>query len=186
MDIENGREEPANSARGEEEGGAAADANGVRSANMARADADRSRLEVHAVRNGREWREVRAIRTRVFIEEQACPPELEWDEHESTSRHMIGTLAGEPVAAARWRSVWLDGRAHAKLERFAVLPEVRGRGLGRRLVQAVMDDARLAGFDAFVVHAQQHLEGFYRSFGFETVGDVFEEAGIPHVQMVRR
>ena len=191
MDTENGREEPANSSGGATKsdvptGEKLGDVTDKEPRNAAQADAARSRLDVHAVRNGREWRELRAIRTRVFVEEQACPPELEWDEHESTSRHMIGTLGGESVAAARWRSVWLDGHAHAKLERFAVLPEFRGRGLGRQLVQAVIDDARLAGFDAFVMHAQQHLEGFYRSFGFETIGDVFEEAGIPHVKMVRR
>ncbi len=141
---------------------------------------------VHAVRNGREWEAVRAIRTQVFVDEQGCPPELEWDEHESTSRHMVGKLDGTEIAAARWRSVWLNERAHAKLERFAVLPEYRGRGLGRRLVEEVIADARLAGFDRFVVHAQQHLEGFYGSFGFETVSDVFEEAGIRHVKMVKR
>lgn len=142
-------------------------------------------VKVHAVRNGREWREVRAIRTRVFVEEQACPPELEWDEHETTSRHMVGYVDDEPVAAARWRSVWYDGRSVAKLERFAVLPEYRGRGLGRSLVEQVMEDARLAGFDGYVLHAQKHLEQFYRSLGFETVGDEFEEAGIAHVKMTR-
>ena len=142
-------------------------------------------MNVHAVRNGREWREVKAIRTRVFIEEQECPPALEWDEHETTSRHMIGYVDDEPVAAARWRTVWHDERAFAKLERFAVLPEHRGRGLGRRLVEEVMEDARLAGFDAYVLHAQKHLEAFYRSLGFEPVGEEFEEAGIRHVKMTK-
>lgn len=168
MDAKTRREEPANSNEGAMRG------------------TDPEVMDVQAVRNGREWRQVKAIRTRVFIDEQECPPELEWDEHETTSRHMIGTVDGEPMAAARWRTVWLDGRAHAKLERFAVLPDYRGRGLGRRLVEEVMEDARLAGFDAYVVHAQQHLEDFYRSFGFETFGGIFKEAGIPHVKMVRR
>lgn len=144
-----------------------------------------SLMEVRAVRNGKEWREVKAIRTRVFIEEQACPPELEWDEHETTSRHMIGLVDGTPMATARWRTVWHGEQLVAKLERFAVLPEYRGKGYGRTLVKEVVEDARLAGFDDCVLHAQQHLEPFYRSFGFETVGDPFEEAAIPHIKMAK-
>lgn len=143
-------------------------------------------INVHAVRNGREWREVKHIRTRVFIEEQACPPELEWDEHETTSRHLIGYVDGTPAATARWRTVSHGDRLVAKLERFAVLPEYRGQGHGRSLVEQVLDDARLAGFDAYLIHAQEYLEDFYRSFGFETVGEVFEEAGILHVKMIKR
>lgn len=142
-------------------------------------------INVRAVRNGREWREVKAIRTRVFIEEQACPPHEEWDEHETSSRQMIGLVDGKPMATARWRTVWHGDRRVAKLERFAVLPEFRGKGYGRSLVEQVMEDARLAGHGDYVIHAQQHLEGFYRSFGFETVGEAFEEAGIPHVKMVK-
>jgi predicted GNAT family N-acyltransferase len=142
-------------------------------------------MEVRAVRSGQEWRDVREIRTRVFVEEQNCPPELEWDEHEKTSRHLIGLLDGEPVAAARWRTVRHEEKLLAKLERFAVLPEHRGKGYGRTLVAKAMEDARRAGFSDCVLHAQQHLEAFYRSFGFETVGEPFEEAGIPHIEMVK-
>ncbi|MEX0599535.1 MAG: GNAT family N-acetyltransferase [Rhodothermales bacterium] len=143
------------------------------------------KLDVRAVRNGKEWREVKSIRTKVFIEEQECEPRQEWDEYETSSRQMIGLLGGKPVATARWRTVWHEERRVAKLERFAVLKEYRGKGYGRSLVEQVMTDARMAGRRDFLIHAQQHLEDFYRSFGFETVGEPFEEAGIPHVKMVR-
>ena len=54
------------------------------------------------------------------------------------------------------------------------------------MVAATIGDAQAAGFGAFVLHAQAHLEGLYASFGFRPVGAPFEEAGIPHVKMVRR
>lgn len=142
-------------------------------------------MEVRAVRNGKEWYQVKDIRTRVFIEEQNCPPKLEWDQFDRSSRHLIGLVGGKPAATARWRTVWHEGFPVAKLERFAVLPEYRGRGLGRQLVEDVIEDARLAGKDDCLIHAQAHLEDFYRSLGFETIGEPFEEAGIPHVEMVR-
>ena len=147
---------------------------------------------VRRIETETDWDAAQRIRTRVFIEEQGCPPEEEWDAHDEpaargvTCHHLLGLVDGEPVAVARWRPVTHDGERMAKLERFAVLPAWRGKGLGRRMVAATIEDAAAASFTAFVLHAQAHLEGLYASFGFERVGGVFEEAGIPHVLMVRR
>ena len=145
-----------------------------------------STIQIRPVRTEEEWDDARFVRTQVFITEQECPPELEWDEHEAMSRHIVGYEDGRPIAAARWRTVSFEGRLAAKLERFAVLPEHRRKGYGRRLVTFVMDDARKAGFSTFVLHAQRYLEDFYVSFGFKRVGDIFFEAGIPHIKMVLR
>ena len=143
-------------------------------------------MQIRPVRNDHDWERARNVRTRVFVEEQACPPEEEWDVYDETSRHFVGLVDGATAATARWRTSVYDGRLVAKLERFAVLPEYRGRGYGRALVAYLLDDARRAGFDTFLLHAQAHLEGFYRTFGFEPVGEPFEEAGIPHVKMILR
>lgn len=143
-------------------------------------------LDIRPVESEEAWNEARMIRTRVFIDEQSCPPEEEWDAYEATSRHLVGYVDGEPAAVSRWRATTFDEEIAAKLERFAVLPEHRGRGYGRDMVRLTIDDARLAGFTVFFLHAQAHLEAFYRSFGFERVGGTFEEAGIPHVKMVKR
>ena len=145
-----------------------------------------SSFEIRPVTSEAEWEAAKRIRQQVFVEEQACPPEEEWDAHDETSRHLLGWAHGQAVATARWRTVSYDTQLVAKLERFAVLPAHRGHGYGRRLVRAALDDARRAGFGVAVLHAQAHLEDFYASFGFETVGPRFMEAGIPHVKMARR
>lgn len=142
-------------------------------------------MTIRLVATDDDWRQARAVRQRVFVEEQDCPPEEEWDAHDAISRHLIGIVEATVVATARWRAVTHDGRAMAKLERFAVLPAYRGRGYGRQMVQAAIDDAGAAGLDAFVLHAQAHLEAFYASFGFQSTGHRFEEVGIPHVEMVK-
>ena len=136
-----------------------------------------------------DWRRVRAVRQRVFVEEQACLPEEEWDAHDAPERrgrdvhHLLGLADGEPVACARWRGVETDAGAWAKLERFAVLPAWRGRGLGRRLVARALADARAAGHGRFVLHAQTYAAGLYAAFGFAPTGGAFDEAGIEHVKM---
>ncbi|MDQ7039399.1 MAG: GNAT family N-acetyltransferase [Rhodothermus sp.] len=141
-------------------------------------------FHIHPVRNEAEWARARAIRERVFIQEQGCSPEEEWDGYDEVSRHFLGWVGDVPVATARWRVVPFNERLVAKLERFAVLPEYRGYGYGRAMVQYVMEDARRAGFSTLLIHAQAHLERFYEGLGFRSTGARFMEAGIPHVQMI--
>ncbi len=148
-------------------------------------------MQIKPVETEAEWQAAQDIRRRVFVEEQACPPEEEWDAWDEpeargvTCHHLLGLVDGRPVAVARWRPVELGGERAAKLERFAVLPEARGHGLGRTIIAATIRDAEAAGFETFVLHAQAHLEDLYAGFGFERTGSVFEEAGILHVKMVR-
>ena len=133
-----------------------------------------------------DWQAVRAIRETVFVHEQACPPEEEWDAFDAPERrgadvhHLLGTVGAEAAACARWRPT--EGGV-AKLERFAVLVPFRGRGLGRSVVLAALAHAQASGFSRFALHAQVHLEALYASFGFVPQGDLFWEAGIEHVKM---
>ena len=132
-----------------------------------------------------DWSRVRHVRQRVFVEEQACPPEEEWDAYDApeargeTVHHLLGLVDGETAAAARWRPV--DGAA--KLERFAVLPAFRGHGFGRQIVRHAIGAAQAAGHRRLVLHAQIHLVDLYRQFGFEREGEPHWEAGIEHVKM---
>ena len=149
-----------------------------------------SGLVIRLVESESDWAEVRRIRTAVFIEEQACPPEEEWDEHDtlearfSTCRHFLGEVDDEAVATARWHPYEFEGSPAAKLERFAVIKEARGAGYGRAMITHLMDDARESGFNHQILHAQTHLEKLYTELGFLRLGDVFDEVGIPHVKMV--
>lgn len=145
-----------------------------------------SDLTIAPIQTEADWEEARTIRKVVFIDEQDCPPELEWDGHDEASRHLLGRVNGTPVATARWRTVSHGEQLVAKLERFAVLRKYRGSGYGSRLVRFAIEDARRAGFNTFLVHAQAHLEDWYEALGFVSTGRHFEEAGIPHVEMIRR
>ena len=121
--------------------------------------------------------QVFAIRKQVFVHEQQCPPELEW-EFEEESIHFLALYEGQPAGAARWRKT----DKGYKLERFAVLKECRDKGLGKALVQAVLAD--LPEDASYIyLHAQTHARDFYERLGFRAVGDEFEEAGIRHFKM---
>jgi predicted GNAT family N-acyltransferase len=145
-------------------------------------------LEITPVTTEDDWRDAHHVRWQVFVVGQECPPEEEFDRFDGLDapcRHVVGRLDGRPVATARWRVAETQGRRVAKLERFAVLEEHRGRGFGKALVRHLMAEARARGHRDFLLEAQDHLRDFYGSFGFRPVGEVFELARIPHVKMVR-
>ncbi|MEO8794702.1 MAG: GNAT family N-acetyltransferase [Daejeonella sp.] len=134
-------------------------------------------IEVKKVSDQSELDKVFAVRTKVFVEEQNCPPELEW-ENEDISVHFLATIDEKPVGACRWRQT----DKGYKLERFAVLEEYRGKGVGQELVKTVLADLP-ANADYVYLHAQISAIGLYQKFGFKKEGDQFEEAGIQHFKM---
>jgi predicted GNAT family N-acyltransferase len=118
------------------------------------------------------------IRRKVFVDEQHCPADLEY-QGDNVSTHFLALCDGTPCGAARWRKT----EKGIKLERFAVLPSFRGRHVGAALVKAVLNDIRNADSTVYL-NAQLSAVGFYLPFGFQPVGEIFEEAGIMHRQMV--
>ena len=125
-----------------------------------------------------------AIRQKVFVDEQQVDPSEEYDEFEDSSRHFLARLEDFPVGTARWRFT-PNG---VKLERFAVLKEHRGQGVGQALVAAVLADIE-ANPNAIgktkYLHAQLHAMPLYAKFGFQQVGEMFEECAILHFKMTR-
>jgi len=134
-------------------------------------------IRVNKVSNPADLEKVFAIRKEVFVGEQNCPPELEW-EHEDESTHFLATVDGEPAGASRWRKT----DKGYKLERFAVLKKFRGFGVGQELVRTVLADLP-ADAHPIYLHAQIDAVTLYQRFGFKKVGQQFEEAGIQHFTM---
>lgn len=122
---------------------------------------------------------LRAIREQVFVREQSVPLELEWDEFDSLSRHVLAESANMPIGTGR---LLPDGH----IGRMAVLAGWRGTGVGSALLLALMDMARHSGHERAILSAQVRAKAFYQRFGFEPVGAEFPDAGIPHVTMARR
>ena len=115
-----------------------------------------------------------AIRKKVFVEEQKVPEDIEWDEFEYIANHVLAYIQDKPVGTARWRQT----QKGMKLERFAVLPEFRSCGVGKKLVHFILKE--LMNSETIYLHAQEHVVQFYEHFGFVKKGSKFFEADIPH------
>ena len=61
----------------------------------------------------------------------------------------------------------------------------RRRGVGRRLMQAVLARAAELGHRQVVLAAQLQAVAFYESLGFQAYGELFYDAGLPHRWMSR-
>jgi ElaA protein len=135
-------------------------------------------LVVSSAKSSEERARARAIRHRVFVQEQAVPLEVEVDGLDDACDHFLAWVDGEAVATARARSTpkgW-------KLERVAVLRDHRKSGVGAALVRRALEAAPRAA--TIYVHAQDTALGFWERAGFVAHGAGFEEGGIPHRLMV--
>ncbi len=128
-------------------------------------------------------REAGAIRGKVFIEEQKIPAEMEWDAADAGCVHAVAfNHFGVALATGRLLE---HVPGVAKIGRMAVLPSMRGSAIGRAVLDALMRAARERGDREALLHAQTSAAPFYARAGFVARGEVFDEAGIPHVEMVR-
>ncbi|WP_090132116.1 YbgC/FadM family acyl-CoA thioesterase [Limnohabitans sp. Rim11] len=125
-----------------------------------------------------------ALRTEVFVEEQEIPQELEWDEHDAKALHaLVLNKLGQPVATGR---LLQPQPKLAQIGRMAVSKALRGGNLGRMVIDALVDAARQRGDHQVILHAQCSAEGFYRRLGFKAHGEVFQDAGIDHIEMTMK
>lgn len=123
----------------------------------------------------------RALRRIVFIEEQGVSEADEVDDKDDDAIHLLAKLNGEPVGSARLLVLGDVG----KIGRVCVLAAARRTGLGATIMQAAVERFRtVPGVKKVKLGAQTHALGFYERLGFVAIGPEFDDAGIPHREMV--
>jgi predicted GNAT family N-acyltransferase len=129
------------------------------------------------------WNEAKSqvmpIRHDVFIKEQEVPVELEWDEFDQNALHAIVKQENQVIGTAR---LIIDNTI-ARIGRMAIQKEYREQGIGQKLLSILIQTAKEKGAQECILHAQTHAIAFYAKADFEPHGPIFDEAGIPHVEM---
>lgn len=120
---------------------------------------------------------LRAIREKVFMQEQGVPAELEWDGLDDVCHHALALSAnGDAIGCGR---ITPDGH----IGRMAVLPEWRRKRIGSAVLELLVDYARSLHLEHVELNAQVQAIALYKNFGFEAEGDEFMDANIPHRRM---
>lgn len=133
-----------------------------------------------------EWGIQQAIELRhqVFIEELERDRTEESDFHDDNAIHVIGYIkdGGEMIAALRLYedSRYLEG---TKIGRVAVKKDLRGLGIGKKLMLKAHEIAQDLGYQYCCLHAECSQRGFYERLGYVTEGEEFQEAGKSHILM---
>jgi predicted GNAT family N-acyltransferase len=123
-------------------------------------------VTVEVVRSMDEMARVIAIRGAIYMAEQRCPFEEEFDGNDFSATHLICHKDGEPVGCMRIR--YFAG--FAKLERLAVRHEGRGGGLAGRILDAAVDLCRKKGYSVLYAHSQKRYLKVWESRGFKRMG----------------
>ncbi|UYW01028.1 GNAT family N-acetyltransferase [Flavobacterium agricola] len=122
------------------------------------------------------------LRSEIFVVEQNCVY-LDPDGKDKKAVHILGYVDNELVAYSR---VFEPGIyfSNASIGRVVVKKEHRKDGYGFLLVSKAIEVAKQLHAGPITISAQQYLEKFYQSLGFETVSDMYLEDDIPHIEML--
>lgn len=117
------------------------------------------------------------IRTRVFVDEQKVPANLEIDGMDPQCVHVKATIpSGVIIGTARLLPSNYIGR-------MCVLKPFRNHGAGRLMLSYLIEHAQRQNIRALMLNAQISAQPFYQRFGFKPDSEIFLEAGIKHVHM---
>lgn len=130
-----------------------------------------------------------AIREVVFIEEQRVPEGIERDAEDADAYHVLALEGGHAIGTGRLvmlpQAPEGEKGKWARVGRMAVLQSHRKKKVGQKLLEALEGEARRRGVRGIVLHAQLIALEFYRKFGYQPVGAVFDEANMPHLKMTK-
>lgn len=131
-----------------------------------------------------------AIREIVFIEEQSVPAHLERDDDDARAYHLLAMQNGHAIGTGRLVELGAPPQGAqgkwGRVGRMAVLQAARKHGIGAKLLTALEAEARRRQMAGIILHAQLSAMDFYKRYGYEPHGAVFEEAGMPHLEMKKR
>jgi len=119
-------------------------------------------VEVSVAHTLNDVMQVIAIRSVVYMSEQDCPFDEEYDGNDFVATHLIARVGGQPTGVVRIR--WFAD--FAKLERLAVLKDHRGGRVTSSLIETAFAIAARKGYRTMVGHAQPRLVPFWiRKYG---------------------
>ncbi len=147
-------------------------------------------IVVTPVKNEGELMQALALREIVFIEEQSVPESMERDADDATAHHVLAFAEGHAIGTGRLVLLAQPPEGEVgkwgRIGRMAVLQAHRKHGVGSKLLATLEAEARARKVDGIMLHAQLSAMDFYKRHGYVPNSAVFEEAGMPHLEMKRR
>lgn len=124
------------------------------------------------------------IRMNVFVLERGIAIEDEFDQNDEPDRvyAVCYDISGQPAATGRFQTI---DKTTMRPGRIATLKNFRGHHLGARIIQALEDYGVQHGYTDSLIHSELTAQGFYERQGYHVVSDVYEEDGVPCVNVAK-
>ena len=135
-----------------------------------------SQFKIRAGRWDELQNDAKLIREQVFIQEQQIAVADEWDAEDAVSVHFVVYDQDQPIATARLLK-------NNSVGRVAVLKSHRGLGIGKLLMQQIIQQAKHQQREFLKLSSQVHAIQFYAGLGFKVEGEQYLDCGIPHIEM---
>jgi ElaA protein len=134
--------------------------------------------------SSKELYSIMRLRNEVFIVEQNCVYQ-DADNKDIFCHHLSLCDNKELVGYARLLPPGLSYK-EMSIGRVVTSPSVRGTGAGKILMQLAIDHCqKLFGNDPVRIGAQTYAQAFYNALGFIEEGNIYDEDGIEHIEMIR-
>ena len=145
-------------------------------------DAEENGISVTIARTLEDLSRVIAVRSAVYIAEQECPYEEEFDGNDLSATHLLAYVGNEPVGCLRVR-YFAD---FAKIERLAIRAEYRKTRAAFQLVRAGFRLCQKKGYTRIYGHSQKRLVNFWSRFGFRVMenGKSFVFSDFDYVEII--
>ncbi len=124
-----------------------------------------------------EWQRAASlsVRYQVFVVEGKIDRADEFDQYDEKGRIYANLfLDGKPVSTGRFLP---ENNETARLTRIATLSPYRGNGYGSKIIAALEEYAREAGFRRVIIHAELTAKTFYEELGYQAFSEVYQEDG---------
>ena len=129
-----------------------------------------NKVEIRIVQSQEDLMKAFIVRGIVYMHEQGCPYNEEFDLNDFTATQVIGLVDGEPAMTARIR-YFAD---FAKLERLAIREEYRGTGLGHEIFGFILKHCLEKNYKKVCLNTKKRLISFYEKYGFKVSNEEFE------------
>ena len=123
------------------------------------------------------------LRSEVFVVEQNCVF-LDADNKDIYCHHLMLFDHKQLIAYARLVPPGISYN-EMSVGRVVTAKEARNKGAARQLMQLAVEYCRkIFGDGSIRIGAQYYLEKFYTEIGFAATGEVYDEDGIEHIEMI--
>jgi predicted GNAT family N-acyltransferase len=140
----------------------------------------RHNVEVRVASGFDDMMRMVAVRAAVYLAEQNCPYDEEFDGNDFTATHILALADGEPAGCIRLRYFG----DFVKYERVTIRREFRSSNVSDELIRFSLELIRRKGFRTVYGHAAKNLIRYWRRWGFRPSDETIRFSGLEFVPVV--